>query len=180
MKNFVKWALIIVILNIVTAILGYVIGGGFDTSGKQSTIGQVLGWVGTIGGITCLFLGVKERKDGDPSDFTFGRGWVEGFLITIVASLLVAIWTYIFFSFIDSEAIEYIHSTALKQMMTSPEMSPEKIDQAKPWMDFMISPTGFAMWGFFGYLVIGMILSLIVSAIVNAMKGGGGEPAAAA
>jgi uncharacterized membrane protein YtjA (UPF0391 family) len=179
MKNFVKWALIIVIINIVVAIVGYVAGGFDPNTGEQSMIARILGWIGMIAGLVCLFLGIKEKKDSDPADFTFGRGWVEGFLITVVGSVLVAIWTYVFFSFIASDQIEIVYSVTLKNMAAQ-GMTPDKIDQAKPWMDFMFSPTGFAMWGFFAYLVIGMILSLIVSAVVNAMNKRGGEPATAA
>src|SRR6187455_2050185 len=99
MKNFLKWGLIIVIIGIVSGLIGFATAGEFDyATGSRGIVSQVMGWISMVAAIVCLFLGIKERRDNDPSDFTFGRGWTEGFLISAVSSVLSGIWTYIYFS----------------------------------------------------------------------------------
>ena len=151
MKNFLKWALIIGMINIVLGIVVYLIGGGVDATGHSSTVGQILGWVGPIVGITCLFLGIKQKKDMDPADFTFGRGWVEGFMISLIAAIIMGILIFI---------TEYI--SASNRTNDDSYIGYGLLD---------ISPTELALIGFLIFVFGGMFLSLIISAIVNAMGG---------
>jgi hypothetical protein len=177
MKNFMKWALIIVIINVVLGIIGIIIGHEVNpVTGERDTMTSVLGWIGMIAGIACVFLGIKERSNISSDDFTFGKGWYEGFLISVVASGLIAVWTYIMFAFLIPDFIDVMKSVQLTEM-SKQGMTQEQIDQAKPFMDFMMSPTGFAISVFFAYVVGGMILSLIISPIVNAMKKPSEQPA---
>ena len=169
MKNFLKWALIIGMINIVVGIISYLVGGSVDATGNIGGTRQILGWVGHIGGITCLFLGIKQKKDMDPADFTFGRGWVEGFMISLIAAVIIGLWTFIYFSMIDPEMVEAIKNATFAAMAkTQPA---QNIEAARGYMEFFISPTGFALIGFISLIFGGMFLSLIISAIVNAMRG---------
>jgi len=177
MKNFLKWGLIIVIISIVTGLIGFLTAGEFDpATGSRGMVSQVMGWISMVAGIVCLFLGIKEKRDNDPSDFTFGRGWTEGFLISAVSSVLSGIWTYIYFSFIDTELIPQMKEFTLSQM-ASGGMEPEKVEQAQSMMDMSFSPGAWAIWVVVTFLVVGMIVSLIFSAIVNSGNKNAGTPA---
>lgn len=159
MKNFLKWGIYITALNIAFMILGY--AAGWTTQ----PIGRIMGWVSMAASLVLLFLGMKERKDTDPGDFTFGRGWVEGTLISLVAAVLFAVFFYIFTAYINPEMIDNARTEAYKTMTA------EQISQAKGMMDFFISPTGFAISTLFMYTIGGMIVSLIFAPIIRGMGG---------
>jgi hypothetical protein len=179
MKNFLKWGLIIVMINVVLNIIGLATTDIDEMvkTGVQSGLSQALYYGSMVISLVCLFLGIKEKRDLDPSDFTFGRGWVEGLLISLIGAAFTAIWVYIFFAFISPDFIGALRDQAIMQMNQNPEMTPEAVEQASSMMDFMFSPTSFAIWTIVMYVLGGMFFSLIFSAIVNAGNKNTGTPA---
>ena len=166
MKNFLKWGIYITALNIVFMIVGYLAGW------TTTPLGRIMGWISMVASLVLLFLGMKEKKNEDPGDFTFGRGWVEGTLISLVAAVMFAIFFYIFTEFINPEMIEFSRNEAYKNMQSMPK---EQVEAAKGMMDFFISPTGFAISTLFMYTIGGMIISLIFAPIIRSI--GGNRPA---
>ncbi len=164
MKNFLKWGIFITAMNIVFMLIGYAAGI------SATSAGRTMGWVSTVIGLGMLFWGIREKKQLDPGDFTFGRGWVEGVLISLVAGVLVSLFLYIFAEFINPEMIDFARAEAAKGMALQ-KMSQEQMDTAKKFTDFFISPTGFAISTLFMYGIGGMIVSLIFSPIVKSMGG---------
>jgi len=180
MKGFVKWALYIFIVNAILAIVGYFTMDENSMKAGEGGLGQVLYYLGMLVGLAFLFLGIREKKMSDPSEFTFGKGFVEGLLISVLAGLFIGAFSYVFYSFIAPEVIDVIREssfTAMEEQGTSAE----QIEQARPMMEFFISPAGFFLTMLLMYTLGGLILSLIMSAIVNAMgpKSGGNEPVTA-
>ena len=167
MKNFLKWGIFIAAANIVLSLIGYF--SGLSTTPDA----QYLNIVSMLASLTLLFLGVRERKMQSPSDFTFGRGWVEGTLISLIAAVIVAVWMFIFLDMIAPDLADYIHSEALKNFMKNPP-PPENMEAARGMLDFFTSPQGLAISTIFMYTLGGMIISLIVSPIVKSI---GGTPA---
>lgn len=181
MKGFIKWALFILIVNAVLSIVGYLtMDEQAMSTGEGGGMGQLLYWLGMLVGIALLFMGIRERKMENPSDFTYGRGFTQGLLISVFAGLFVGAFAYVFYSFVAGDMIDLIREgsfTAMEKQGTTPE----QMEQARPWMEFFISPTGFFIWTLVIYSFFGLILSLIFAAIVNAMgpKSGGAEPVTA-
>lgn len=178
MKNFLKWGLIIVMVNVVLNLIGLATSDPAEMlkTGEQSALSQGLYWGAIIISLACLFLGIKEKRDTDPSDFTFGRGWVEGLLISLIGAVFSAIWVYIFFAFVSPELLDAIREQAITQMNQNPEMTTEAAEQATSMMDLMFSPTSFAIWTIVMYALGGMFFSLIFSAIVNSTNKSAGAP----
>jgi len=170
MKNFLKWGIYIVALNALFMIIGYLAGW------TTQPLGRTMGWVSMALSLVLLFMGIKEKKTENPGDFTFGRGWVEGFLISIVAAVLFAFFFYIFAAFINPEMVDYARSEGAKQMAAQ-NMPKEQVEQAKKFMDFFISPTGYAIGSLFMYSIGGMVVSLIFAPIIKSMGGGGNTAA---
>lgn len=160
MKNFLKWAFYIVGLQVVFMLIGYFAGW------TTQPIGRSVGWISNILCLVLLFMGIREKKMENPADFTFGKGWIEGFLISVVASVLFAVFFYIFADMINPEMIDFARSEANKNMATG-NMTKEQIEQTKKVMDFMISPTGFAIGTLVSYIFGGAIISLILAPIVK-------------
>lgn len=172
MKNFLKWGIYIVALNIVFMLVGYFAGW------TTTPLGRTMGWVSMAASLVLLFMGIRERKMQDPADFTFGRGWVEGTLISLVAAVIFAIFFYLFTEFINPEMIDFARSEAAKNMAMQ-NMSKDQMETAQKFTNFFISPTGFAISTLFSYVIGGMIISLIFSPIVKGM-GGNSAPAESA
>ena len=177
MKSFVKWALLILVINVILSILGYVTMDEDAMMAGDQGIGQIFYYLGMVAGIVCLFLGIREKKMSNPSEFTFGKGFGEGMLISVVAGLFVGIFIFFFYSYVAPEVMDVIRESSYANMTTQ-GMTTEQIDQARPMMDFFISPSGFLISTLFMYILGGAILSLIMAAIVNATgpKSGGNDP----
>ncbi len=180
MKNFLKWGLIIVIINVVLGLVGLAISNPAEAieTGEVGGASQLIYWATILISIVCLFLGIKQKRDEDSGDFTFGRGWVEGTLISLIGAAFSAIWTYIFFAMISPEFLDMIRDKAIMDMQQQ-QMSAEQLEQATSMMDMMFSPTSMAIWTLIMFAVGGMIISLIFSAIVNSTNKNAGTPATA-
>ena len=167
MKNFLKWGIYITALQIIFKIVGYLVGW------TVTPLGKTMDWVSMILSLGLLFMGIREKKMQDPTDFTFGRGWVEGTLISLVAAVLFAIFFFIFTDMINPEMIEYARAEAARNVAAQ-NIPKDQIEAAKKMMDIIFSPTGFAIGTLITYTISGMIISLIFSPIIKSM---GGTPA---
>jgi hypothetical protein len=168
MKNFLKWGIFAAAANIALQLIIYAAGLSTQDTGRQ------LGWVGMAIGIAIMFFGIKEKKSEDPAGFTFGRGWVEGFLISLVAGLIVAVFTFIYLDMINPEMLDFARSQAEMGMKT---MQKEDYDKAQKMMGWMFSPSSFAIMTIFTYAIGGAIISLIISPIVKSLGGSAPPPA---
>jgi uncharacterized membrane protein len=162
MKNFLKWGLYITAVNVVIMLIGYAAGTSTTPAGRY------IGWASTIIGLGMLFMGVREKKNEDPSGFTFGRGWVEGVLISLVSGVLVAIFLYIFAAMINPEMLDFSRSEAMKSLQTMPS---EQREQARKMIDLFTSAPMVAIFTLLFYVIGGMIVSLIISPIVKSIGG---------
>lgn len=162
MKNFLKWGIYITAVNIVFLLIGYVAGTSTQPSGRY------IGWASTIIGLGMLFWGVREKKNEDPAGFTFGRGWVEGVLISLVSGILVAIAIFIFADMINPEMLDYSRGEAMKGLQNMPS---EQRDQARKMIDLFTSAPMVAVFTLLFYVIGGMIVSLIISPIVKSLGG---------
>lgn len=180
MKGFIKWAVYVLIINVVLTIASYLTMDEQAVSSGEGGMGQVLYWLGMLAGVAMLFLGIREKKLSDPGDFTFGRGFVQGLAISFFSGLFIGAFMYVFYTFVAKDWIDLIREGSFTAMSSS-GATQEQIDQARPMMEFFISPLGFFIWTLIAYSFFGLVLSLIFSAIVNAMgpKSGGTEPATA-
>jgi hypothetical protein len=180
MKGFIKWALFIFLVNAVLMLVGYLTMDENSMKPGEGGLGQALYYLGMVVGLVFLFLGIREKKMSDPSEFTFGKGFTEGLLISVLAGLFIGLFSYLFYTLVAPEVIDMIRESSYAAMEEQ-GTSAEQIEQARPMMDFFISPAGFFVTMLIMYTIGGLVLSLIMSAIVNAMgpKSGGNEPVTA-
>jgi len=168
MKNFLKWGIYITALNIVFMIVGYLAGW------TTQPMGRTMGYVSMVASLVLLFLGIREKKMQAPADYTFGRGWVEGFLISLVAAILFAFFFFIFTDMINPEMMDYTRAEAMKNMAAQ-NVPKEQMEQGKKMMELFISPAGFAISTLFMYTIGGMIVSLIFAPIIKSIGGNAGQ-----
>lgn len=123
-----------------------------------------LSYVLLIGGI---YLGSKSFRDNYRGGYiTYGSAVMSGFLIGIVASVIVAVYTYIFFTYINPDAIQEAMTLAEEKLLER-GMSEDEVDEAMALSGKMMSPGIMTAMAFFGNMVAGLIISLITSIFVK-------------
>jgi hypothetical protein len=97
---------------------------------------------------------------------TYGQALGAGFLTALWASIIIGIYTFIFFTYVDSSAIQEAIITA-EESMIERGMSDVEIDQAMPMVNMFNKPWIWAIFALLGNAIIGLILALITSIFVK-------------
>ncbi len=154
-------ALVLVAVGLVFHVTGFA-----DYTGQDSTftwINNILTW-GILAG--AMILAMKQHRDELGGYMSFGRAFMVGFWVTLIVAVITAIWSYVFFSFIAPDVIDVI-TEAQRDAMIDQGMSDEQIEQAVGFSSWMMNPAMLSLFGAIGTLVLGIIISLIVSAIMQ-------------
>lgn len=155
-KVATKWALIFLITSIV---LTYAIQ--FASADPNSP----LKYIGYLPFIIFLILAQKEYKDQQGGFLTFGEGFSTGLRYSVFAGLLIAVFTFIYLTFLNPEVMAKAAENARAQMEAK-GMSSEDIDKAVS----MTKKIGPAV-GSFVIAIIDTIVGIIVALIgASALK----------
>ena len=136
---------------------------------RQSSL-NYLSYVIVLAGIIIFQLNYRNKYLG--GYISYGKAFTVGLLTIVYFSILISIFTYIFFVYIDPGAIEEGMRIAEEKMLER-GMSDQEIDQAMKMAERFQSPAMFTFWALLGNIVIGAILSLITAIFVK--KEGAGE-----
>ncbi|HAH58624.1 MAG TPA: hypothetical protein DCL86_10790 [Bacteroidales bacterium] len=93
---------------------------------------------------------------------TYGRSLASGALISLVAGVVMAVYTYVFFKFFDPELINQMLDTAA-QNLADRGMTEDQIDQAMSFSAKTMTPIGLAIISMLSLTFYGTIFSLITS-----------------
>jgi hypothetical protein len=150
----------------VTLIL-YFLGFHSDASKLQAA-----GWIGGLVGLaitaTCLFLGVRARRDETPKDVEFGYGSAvgAGTLISLVSSFLSSVFAYTYYSFINPAFTDLMIQAQMAKMEAR-GMSGDQLEKAEAMTKWMMSAGPASVMAFFYIFILGVILALIVAAFLK-------------
>lgn len=118
--------------------------------------------------ITGMAMAVKNHRDNELGRYiSFGRSFLVGFIVIIVASVLSLVYTYVYFTVIDPGMLEAILEASRDQMIEQRGLSEEDADQAMAMTSFMFTPGMMALLGTLGSALFGAIFALIVAAIMK-------------
>lgn len=118
--------------------------------------------------ITLGLLQIRNRKlDGFIS---YGKALGTGTLLSLVAAMLLAIYTYIFLEFIDPGFIDSIMEKAYNDMQAQGSSEAE-IDMAMKITEGFTNPFVMAFTGIFTNVLLGFLGSLIIAAAVKREPG---------
>lgn len=112
-------------------------------------------YVGFIPFVAFLFLSQKEYKDQLGGYLTFGQGFGNGFVYSLFAGLIMAVFIYIYLTFLSPQVLDQALA-AQRDKMAEKNMTSEQIDQA-----MSIAKN----WG----PIIGAVGTVIVDAVVGAI-----------
>ena len=112
-----------------------------------------------------LFFAITSFRDNKQNGFlTFGKGVGLGTLIGFFASLILALFTYIYISYIDPGVIEESMIRAEESILQSqPNISDDDLDKAMEMVEIFTSPGMMAVMGIIWYTMVSVVLSLLIS-----------------
>ncbi len=138
--------------------------GGIATSGY----GEVIGYASMIIALSFVYVGVKQIRDSQDGVISFGRAFIYGLMISLVACFFYVVGWMILDA--DNTFIEQYSVNAISQLQES-GASAEKIAETEAEMDYYrelyanpISKAGITLTEI---LPVGILVSLIVAAILR-------------
>ncbi|TXB62825.1 DUF4199 domain-containing protein [Phaeodactylibacter luteus] len=151
--------LVLVVISLVIHLTGAV-----DYSDPQSSSSWVSNLATWTVMIAAMVLAIRQHRDHELGGFiTFGRSFYTGFIAALMIAIVSAIWSYVFFAFIEPGLMDTLLEVSRDQMIEQQGMSASDADNAMEMMSFMFSPAAFAVFGGGGALVVGVIFSLIIA-----------------
>lgn len=130
---------------------------------------DVNSWIGSLGYlilIGAIVVAIKAYKESNYGYMSYGQGLGIGTIVSLIFGVLSGVFMYVYASFIDTT---YQATIQDKQRIELEKQgfSDEQIEQSMSITESFTSPVMMIVWTIVGYLVIGFILSLIISAIMK-------------
>ncbi len=114
-----------------------------------------------------LFFAMKSRKNDTLAGFmSFGQGFGTGMLIIVFGGLITALYTFVFYAYIDPEFVNKIMEVNRAEMLKK-DMPDEQIEQALEMSKKFMTPIMMTIFGYFISLFFGLIISLILAAVTK-------------
>ncbi len=148
----IKWGVINGLIGIIFFLI-------LDFTGLSQSPVQYLGLVISV---AIIFLAHKEFKELGDGFMSYGKGLGIGTLLSVVASVISGIFTYLYVSFVNPAYIDAVKDKQITDMQNR-GMSDAEIDQAMQFSAGFMSPVAITIFAIIGGIFFGFILSLLVS-----------------
>jgi len=167
MKNASVFGFIAALASAFLTLILYFLGFHSDPS-KLGTAGWIGGLLSLVISVTCTVLGVKaergETEAGKP--FGFGSALKAGMLVTVVATILNAAFTFLYWVFINPGFADVVVQSQMAKFEAS-GMSGDKLEKAEAMTRKMASPLPQAVVVVIAGVLFGLLISLVVAAIMK-------------
>ncbi len=119
--------------------------------------------------IALTFVFVKQWRDKHNDGFvSFGSAYSQGYLTIVLASVVTAIYTFIFFSYIAPGEVAKILEEAEQSILKSqPNISDSELDMAMSFTEIFTKPAVMAVMAILINVLAGLILAIIPAAILK-------------
>jgi hypothetical protein len=114
-----------------------------------------------------VVYGVRYHRDQELGGFiTFGRAFITGLIVVVVAGILGAVFNYVYMSFIDPDYMARMMED-MGVMYERLGMTEEQIEEAMAQVEGSMSPARTILTAILSSAIIGGIVSLIVAAVMK-------------
>jgi len=159
MKSEIKFGLIVG-LGTCTWILGEYFLGFHN---EHYEVGQYTGYLSAIIPIYFIYKGIKQKRDKElGGQLFFGKAFLTGFLISLIAAIIITIFMLIYNKYINPDWMTMAtkrEELKLLEQGSSPMVVQEKMQEFQK----MSSVTSQLIYTFFGILGMGLIITAIES-----------------
>jgi len=163
--------------NIVLTLIFFFLGFQGEKMAQGTWIAGLLPLVVMI---VVTWLGMKAvREEAKDKSLSYGRGVGTGVLISLYASLILAIYTFVHFTFINPNFADYAIDM-LRQKWVAAGMGDSQMEQAEKFTRFFYKPAPMAIMTVPYLTLVGTIISLILSIFLRRQAAApveGAEPA---
>jgi hypothetical protein len=130
-------------------------------------LNNIQGYIFILVQIVILYFLVKLYRDNFMHGMiTFGQALGAGVVICLYYSIIIAIFTYILYAFIDTNLIDKMLAMAEEKLLDR-GLSQSQIDAGMSVQSKIMKPGFIAPMSIFGNMFQGLIMSLIVAAFVR-------------
>ncbi|HUJ45201.1 MAG TPA: DUF4199 domain-containing protein [Opitutaceae bacterium] len=158
------YGLILALGNIVLTLVFFFLGYQTDRMLQGRWIVTLLPLVVAI---VVMWLGIKAtREEAKDGALSYGKGVGAGMLIILYSSLIGAIYTFIHFTFFNPSFADYAVDLARQQWIAR-GMSDSQMEVAEKFTRFIYKPAVLAVAGVIVSALIGLVISLILSAFLK-------------
>lgn len=119
--------------------------------------------------IVAIVLAMKNFREKNNGYMSYGEGLGLGTLVSAVMGLLSSAFTMFYMQFIDNTLLTQ-GMDKVREDMERKGMDDSQIDQAMELSQKFMSPGIVFAIGVFGYVLTGLVISLIVAAIIRREK----------
>lgn len=162
MKPYVRFALLYAGVLIGFSLLFY--GLGMERNTAVEKFNQ---WFGMIALLGAIFLAIKARRNETGEGYlTFGQGFGTGMMTTLIGSFLVSLYTLIYFRILNPGMMDYIKLRQEEEMLKR-GMDEAQVEQAISQMETFSTPEMMSLFLMLGTLLLGLVISLIVTAFLK-------------
>ena len=153
--------------GLLTGLISIILSFGLSALQLEASPARHLVWPLLIAGIILAQLNFKQRNAGF---LNYGAGLGVGLLVTAVVGILASVFAYVYINFIEPESLTRAMEKTRLDMEARGGMSDTQIDQSIAMGTKFASGPLLIVFLVLMYLVIGLVISLITSAIVKNPK----------
>ncbi|MCB9187022.1 MAG: DUF4199 domain-containing protein [Flavobacteriales bacterium] len=157
MKQLMNWGGILGLALIAYSLVLYALGATESQAAQYVSYGIIAAGI---------FLATKNKRDKQNGIISYGEGLGYGVGVAFFGSILVAFYTFIFFSMIDPEMLEQMVLRAEDQMYEQ-GLPDDQVEMAMEMTRKFMMPGPMAAIVVLSYTFVGFIISLITSAILK-------------
>lgn len=127
-----------------------------------------LQWIMYILVIAGIVIFTRKYRDENLGGYiTYGRALGFSVVMMIIASLISAIYTFIFYKWIDPSQIEVLKQMSEQRLYERGGLSEQQIDMAMQYSQRFLSPTWLALGVVLNTIFMGFLFSLIISIFIR-------------
>ena len=133
---------------------------------KDETLQTISGFLNVAITAVVIFMGIREVRTLQNGYLEFGKGFSTGMVISLIAGVISAFFSYLYFTIINPGMITYIKMKQEEEMLNR-GMSDSEIEKYAGTMEFWTSPVAMSAFSLLGMLLIGLVVSLICAGILK-------------
>ncbi len=110
-----------------------------------------------------ISYGMLEFRRGNSDIMTYLQGLNLGLVISAISGLFLAVLGAVTMSFVPEKELKMMKDVYLKNLESFGNYSAEQMKEVQSMANFMYSPTGAFVSMMFGWLLLGTIITLLLS-----------------